>query len=125
MAINVATTATRRAKVRVTGPLNLLFDDLGSNSPDLLRFQVSFPVSGSPVPQAGYRVSQQPEQQVLSLDFDPQRHQVEAAWRALYSAAYTQGLNPAKTGYVVIDNRGVRRVSYQLVVSDQYEEQNP
>ena len=61
----------------------------------------------------------------MSLDFDPQRHQVEAAWRALYSAAYTQGLNPAKTGYVVIDNRGVRRVSYQLVVSDQYEEQNP
>lgn len=125
MAVNVATTATRRAKVRVTGPLTLLFEELGAITPDLLRFQVSFPVSGSPVTQAGYRVSQMPEQRVLSLDFDPQRHQVETAWRALYSAAYTQGLNPAKTGYVVIDNRGVRRVSYQLVVTDQYEEQNP
>ncbi|MEL0167446.1 MAG: ankyrin repeat domain-containing protein [Pseudomonadaceae bacterium] len=123
MAINVATTATRRAKVRVAGPLTLVFDDLSTNTPDLLRFQVSFPVSGAPLTQPGYRATSVPEQQVLSLNFDPQHHQVEAAWRALYGAAYTQGLKPAKTGYVVIDNRGARRISYQLVVTDQYEEQ--
>lgn len=124
LAINVATTATRRAKVRVAGPLNLVFDDLSTNTPDMLRFLVSFPVTGSPVTQPGYRVVQAPEQQVLSLEFDPQQHQVEAAWRALYSAAYTQGLKPGKTGYVVIDNRGSRRVSYQLRVTDQYQEQD-
>lgn len=123
LAINVATTASRRAKVRVAGPLNLVFDDLSANTPELLQFQVSFPVSGAPVTQPGYRVLTLPEQQVLSLDFDPAHHNVEAAWRALYGAAYTQGLRPAKTGYVVIDNRGARRFSYQLVVTDQYDEQ--
>lgn len=122
MAVNVAVTAQRRGQVSVAGPLNLVFDDLASNTPEQLNFTVAFPVDGTPVPQAGYQTRQVPEQQVLSLDFDRTQHSVESAWRALYSAAYTQGLKPAQSGYVVIDNRGVRRVSYQLVVTDQYTE---
>ncbi len=122
MAVNVAITAQRRGRVGVAGPLNLVFDDLASNTPDQLNFTVAFPVDGTPVPQAGYVTRQVPEQQVLSLDFDRTQHSVESAWRALYSAAYTQGLKPEQSGYVVIDNRGVRRVSYQLVVTDQYTE---
>ena len=122
MAVNVAITAQRRGRVGVAGPLNLVFDDLASNTPEQLNFTVAFPVDGTPVPQAGYVTRQVPEQQVLSLDFDRTQHSVESAWRALYSAAYTQGLKPEQSGYVVIDNRGVRRVSYQLVVTDQYTE---
>tara|TARA_Y100000780_G_scaffold30303_2_gene24849 strand:- start:4078 stop:6687 length:2610 start_codon:yes stop_codon:yes gene_type:complete len=122
MAVNVAVTAQRRGKVRVSGPLNLVFDDLASNTPEQLNFMVAYAVDGTPVPQAGYQARQVPEQKVLSLDYDAAQHSVESAWRALYSAAYTQGLKPAQSGYVVIDNRGARRISYQLVVSDQYEE---
>ncbi|WVM88652.1 hypothetical protein UMZ34_21945 [Halopseudomonas pachastrellae] len=73
-----------------------MFDDLASNTPEQLNFTVAFPVDGTPVPQAGYVTRQVPEQQVLSLDFDRTQHSVESAWRALYSAAYTQGLKLSK-----------------------------
>lgn len=122
IAVNVAMTAQRKAGGRITGPLNLVFDNLADNTPTLLKTQVSFPVEGNIGTIAGYRVSQKPQQQVLSLHYQADTQTVEGAWRALYSAAYTQGFKPTGAGYVVIDNRGGRRFDYQLVVTDTYAE---
>ena len=122
IAVNVAMTAQRKAGARITGPLNLVFDNLADNTPTLLKTQVSFPVEGNIGSIAGYRLNQKPRQQVLSLHYQAETQTVEGAWRALYSAAYTQGLKPTGSGYVVIDNRGGRRFDYQLVVTDTYAE---
>lgn len=122
LAISVAMAAQRKAGGRITGPLNLVFDNLADNTPELLKPQISFPVEGALANIAGYRINQKPEQLVLSLHYQPQSQTAEGAWRALYSAAYTQGLKPTGAGYVIIDNRGGRRFDYQLVVTDTYEE---
>ncbi len=123
IAVNVAMTAQRKAGGRITGPLNLVFENLADNTPELLKPVVSFPVEGNIGSIAGYRLIPSQQEQVLSLHFQADKHSVEGAWRALYSAAYTQGLKPSGAGYVVINNRGVYRVDYQLVVTDTYADQ--
>ncbi|MEH6566281.1 MAG: ankyrin repeat domain-containing protein [Halopseudomonas sp.] len=123
LAVSVVMTTRRKAGAKITGPLNLAFENLADNTPTLLKPLVSYPVEGSITSVAGYRVVQRPQERVLSLHYQPDTQTVEGAWRALYSAAYTQGLKPSGAGYVVIDNRGGRRFDYQLVVTDIYTEQ--
>ena len=43
---------------------------------------------------------------------------MESTWRALYSAALTQGFTPTSRGYVVVHTRGGMRTEYQLVVTE-------
>lgn len=118
IATNVGTTAVRRGNVKITGPLTLVFHDLAQNTEELLKLDVSFPVSTGSSPVAGYSATTKAPQQVLSVVFDPQRNDVEGTWRALYSAAYTQGFTPTGEGYVVIHTRGTPSTEYQLVVTD-------
>ncbi len=118
IATNVGTTAVRRGNVKITGPLTLAFSDLAQNTEELLKLDVSFPVSTGASPVAGYSATAKAAQQVLSVVFDPQRNDVEGTWRALYSAAYTQGFTPTGEGYVVVHTRGTPSTEYQLVVTD-------
>jgi hypothetical protein len=118
IATNVGSTAVRRANTKLTGPLTLVFNDLAQNTEELLKLDVSFPVSTGASPVAGYSATTKAAQQVLSAVFDSQRNDVEGTWRALYSAAYTQGFNPTGEGYVVIHTRGTPSTEYQLVVTD-------
>ncbi len=118
IATNVGSTAVRRANTKLTGPLTLVFNDLAQNTEELLKLDVSFPVSTGASPVAGYSATTKAAQQVLSAVFDSQRNDVEGTWRALYSAAFTQGFNPTGEGYVVIHTRGTPSTEYQLVVTD-------
>lgn len=119
LARTVGTAATRRGKVRIEGPLTLVFADLSAVTPDNLPVTVSFPVDATGVPSvAGFVMDKVDAQQVLTVDFDAQRNDVEGTWRALYSAALTQGFTPAGSGYVVVHTRGGLRTEYQLVVTE-------
>lgn len=123
LAVSVAIAAHRKGGGRIDGPLNLVFDDLAKNTPQRLYPRISYPVQGSVVSVAGYQLDSYPAQQVLSIEYQPEKHVPANVWRALYSAAYTQGFKPAGGGYVVVSNRGVGRVLYQLVVNDIYTSQ--
>jgi hypothetical protein len=115
----VGVAATRRGKVKIDGPLTLVFADLSAVTPDRLPVTVSFPVQAAGVPSvSGFLMENVEAQQVLRVEFDAQRNDVEGTWRALYSAALTQGFTPANRGYVVIDTRGGLRTEYQLQVID-------
>jgi uncharacterized protein YecT (DUF1311 family) len=119
IARTVGTAATRRGKVKIEGPLTLVFSDLSAVTPDNLPITVSFPVDASGVPSvSGFVMDKVDTQQVLSVDFDAQRNDVEGTWRALYSAALTQGFTPTSRGYVVVHTRGGLRTEYQLVVTE-------
>jgi hypothetical protein len=80
--------------------------------------EVSFPINNSAASVSGYTVSRREQQQVLRVPFDTQRNDVEGTWRALLSAALTQGFTPTGEGYVVIHTRGTSSTEYQLVVTD-------
>lgn len=119
IARQVGMSAVRRGKMDITGPLTLAIEDMSAMTDTQLPMLVSFPVDpvgGANV--ANYILERKPLQQVLSVNFDPQRADVESTWRALFSAAFTQGFTPAQQGYVVIHTRGVPRTEYQLVVSE-------
>lgn len=119
LARTVGVAATRRGKVKINGPLTLVFSDLSAVTPDRLPVTISFPVQAAGVPSvSGFVMEKVDAQQVLSVDFDAQRNDVEGTWRALYSAALTQGFTPGNRGYVVIDTRGGLRTEYQLQVTD-------
>lgn len=118
IATSVGTTAARRGNVKIIGPLTLVFPDLMQNTEERLKLDVSFPVSSGASPVAGYVTTTKAAQQVLSVLFDPQRNDVEGTWRALYSAAFTQGFSPTGEGYVVVHTRGTPSTEYQLVVTD-------
>ena len=96
----------------------MVFNDLARNSEKLLELDVTFPVSAGASPVAGFEVSQKTPLQTLNVTFDPKRNDVEGTWRALLSAAYTQGFTPTGEGYVVIHTRGVTSTEYQLVVTE-------
>lgn len=115
----VGMAAVRRGKMDITGPLTLVIDDMSAMTETQLPMLVSFPVNaigGANV--ANHVVERKPLQQVLSVTFDPEQADVESTWRALFSAALTQGFTPSQQGYVVIHTRGVQRTEYQLVVSE-------
>ena len=119
VATNIGTAAVRRAKLRITGPLTLVFDDLQKVTPDSLPMIVSFPVSGDISQASGSnQVFSKPAQTVLQVEHDPLKGDAESSWRALYSAALTQGFTPSAQGYVVVHTRGTRRMEYQLVVTE-------
>lgn len=118
LATNVGIAANRRARLSISGPLTLVFDDLAAVSPESVPLQVSFPVSGSGAAVAGYALSTSPAMQVLSTPFDAERNDAESTWRALYSAALTQGFRPTGQGYVLIHTRGRSWTEYQLVVTE-------
>lgn len=119
MARQLGVTAVRRGKMRITGPLTLVFNDLSKVTPESLPFIMSLPVDGSGAANVGNLLMQQmPEQQVLSVDYDAQQADAESTWRALYSAALTNGFTPTAQGYVVIHSRGAPRTEYQLVVTE-------
>jgi uncharacterized protein YecT (DUF1311 family) len=119
LARTVGVAATRRGKVKINGPLTLVFADLSAVTPDRLPVTISFPVQATGVPSvSGFVMEKVDAQQVLSVDFDAQRNDVEGTWRALYSAALTQGFTLGNRGYVVIDTRGGLRTEYQLQVTD-------
>lgn len=119
LARTVGVAAVRRGKVQIEGPLTLVFPDLSAVTPDVLPVTVSFPVEAAGVPSvSGYVMDKIDAQQVLTVDFDAQRNDVEGTWRALYSAALTQGFTPASRGYVVVHTRGGLRTEYQLVVTE-------
>ena len=123
IAVNVAMTAQRKAGGRINGPLNLVLENLADSTPEVLKPVVSFPVEGNIGSVGGYVLMVKQPELVLSIHFQADKHSVQGAWRALQSAAYTQGLKPSGAGYVVINNRGVNRVDYQLVVTDIYTDQ--
>lgn len=116
---DVGTAAVRRGGAKLVGPLTLVFEDLAANTEQLLKLKVSFPVSAGTTPVGGYTLDFNEPLQVLATTFDPQRNDVEGTWRALLSAAYTQGFMPAGRGFVIIDIRGIPRTEYQLVVNEQ------
>ena len=119
IARTVGVAASRRGKARIEGPLTLVFADLSAVTPERLPVVVSFPVETTGNPSvAGFVVENVASQQVLSVDFDAQRDDVESTWRALYSAAMTQGFTPTSRGYVVVHTRGGMRTEYQLVVTE-------
>lgn len=119
LARTVGVAATRRGKVKIDGPLTLVFADLSAVTPDRLPVTVSFPVEAAGVPSvSGYVMDKVDTQQVLSADFDTDRNDVEGTWRALYSAALTQGFSPTSGGYVVVHTKGGLRTEYQLVVTE-------
>ncbi|UAW96881.1 DUF1311 domain-containing protein [Halopseudomonas nanhaiensis] len=114
----VGTAAVRRGGAKLTGPLTLVFDDLAANTEQLLKLKVSFPVSAGTTPVGGYTLDSSGPLKVLAVTFDPQRNDVEGTWRALLSAAYTQGFTPTGKGFVTIDIRGKPVTEYQLVVNE-------
>lgn len=119
LARTVGIAATRRAKVEIGGPLTLVFADLGAITPERVPVTVSFPVEAAGVPSvSGFVMDNVDAQQVLSVDFDAKRNDVEGTWRALYSAALTQGFTPTSRGYVVVHTRGGLRTEYQLHVTE-------
>lgn len=118
LAKGVGTAAVRKAHTRLAGPLTLVFDDLSQSSEELLRLEVAFPVSSNASPVGGYTLDHMPALKVLSVNFDPQRNDVEGTWRALFSAALTQGFTPTGAGFVVVDIRGQPITEYQLVITE-------
>lgn len=118
LAKGVGTAAVRKAHARLAGPLTLVFDDLRQSNEELLRLKVAFPVSADASPVGGYTLDNMPALKVLSVTFDPQRNDVEGTWRALFSAALTQGFMPTGGGFVVVDIRGQPTTEYQLVVTE-------
>lgn len=112
------TAAVRRGGARLAGPLTLVFPDLTANDENRVKLEVSFPINNSAASVSGYTVSRREQQQVLRVPFDTQRNDVEGTWRALLSAALTQGFTPTGEGYVVIHTRGTSSTEYQLVVTD-------
>ncbi|WP_022962654.1 lysozyme inhibitor LprI family protein [Halopseudomonas pelagia] len=119
IARQVGMAAVRRGKMKIAGPLTLAIQDMSAMTDTQLPMLVSFPVNalgGANV--ANYVLERTPQQQVLSVNFDPQQADVESTWRALFSAALTQGFTPSQQGYVVMHTQGVRRTEYQLVVSE-------
>lgn len=115
---STAMTAVRRGRVRLSGPLTLVFADVGGMGDGSLKLEVSYPVSTGAAPVSGYNVSRTEEEQVLRVFFDPERNDVEGTWRSLFSAALSQGFTPSGAGYVVIHTRGTSSTEYQLVVTD-------
>lgn len=95
-----------------------MFEDLAANTEQLLKLKVSFPVSAGTTPVGGYTLDSSGPLKVLAVTFDPQRNDVEGTWRALLSAAYTQGFAPTGKGFVTIDIRGKPVTEYQLVVNE-------
>lgn len=118
LAQSTGTAAVRRGGARLAGPLTLVFPDLSANTESRLKMEVSFPINNSAASVSGYTVSRREQQQVLRVPFDTQRNDVEGTWRALLSAALTQGFTPTGEGYVVIHTRGTSSTEYQLVVTD-------
>ncbi|TVP93494.1 MAG: ankyrin repeat domain-containing protein, partial [Pseudomonadaceae bacterium] len=116
-ATTIARAITTRLNARRDGQFMLYFPDLRANREDRLVFEAGFPVSGATGNAAGFHLRDIPEQQVLSLIFDPAKQSVETAWRELYSAALTQGFAPTHQGYVVT-HRGGGTSEYQLVVTE-------
>ncbi|KAA0696724.1 DUF1311 domain-containing protein [Halopseudomonas laoshanensis] len=119
IARQVGMSAVRRGKMKIVGPLTLAFADLGAITENSLPMLVSFPVTAVGAANvANYVLEQKPLQRVLSVDYDPERADAESTWRALFSAALTQGFTPSQQGYVVIHTRGGQRTEYQLVVTE-------
>lgn len=116
-ATTIARAITTRLNARRDGQFMLYFPDLRANREDRLVFEAGFPVIGATGNAAGFHLREIPEQQVLSLIYDPAIHSVETAWRQLYSAALTQGFVPSHQGYI-ITHRGGGTSEYQLVVSE-------
>lgn len=116
MALNLGMTAVRRGKVKITGPLTLVFPDLTANGPQRLQFDLGLPVSAGAAVVNNHKVMRTEQSLVLSTDFDQQRNDVAGTWRLLAEAAAAQGLTPTNQGYVVIHGNGGERTEYQLVV---------
>lgn len=116
MALNLGMTAVRRGKVKITGPLTLVFPDLAANGPQRLQFDLGLPVSAGAAVVNNHKVIRTEQSLVLSTDFDQQRNDVAGTWRLLADAAAAQGLTPTNQGYVVIHGNGGERMEYQLVV---------
>ena len=117
---SIGMAAVRRAGVRLEGPFTLYFADLTAASGEGLRFEAGFPVRTTGNPVGGYQQRDLPALQVLSVFLEPDQQNAEAAWRALYSAAYTQGFEPTHEGLVVSHTRARRATEYQLVVRDRH-----
>ena len=116
-AATLARTIVSRLNQRIEGQFQLYFPDLRKNSEEQLVFEAGFPIGNANGSPPGYNLRQIPEQQVLSLVFNPAEQSVETAWRQLYSAALTQGFVPSHQGYVVT-HRGGGTSEYQLVVTE-------
>lgn len=117
IAERVATTAVKRAKLEIDGPLTLVFEDLKSMATGPIIADIGFPVKGKATSLPGYTQTKKNEFKCISLFLTQSENDHSSYWQNLYQLALENGfklsgesrtvISPTNTGYTTELQLGV------------------
>ncbi len=91
IAEQVATTAVKRAKLDIVGPLMLIFNDLQSMSEEQITAAIGFPVKGRGNKQPPFALTKKPPFKCLSMPVNDPQQDSKAHWVNLHQIAEKRG----------------------------------
>lgn len=106
IAKQVATTAIKRAKLKINGPLVMIFQDLHTQTGPTVTADIGFPVSGKAPPLAKYSQKSKGEFKSLSLFLATPNNNHASLWKKLYKLAAEQDLETNGESRTVIKAKG-------------------
>lgn len=106
IAERVATTAVKRAKLEIDGPLTLVFENLKFMAVEPITADIGFPVKGKTTRLSGYTQTKKTEFKCISLFLTQAENDYSSYWKNLYQLALENGFKLSGESRAVISPTG-------------------